>query len=771
MFGSDFTQAAMLRLSRAANLPFDMDMIYRLFYTVISMSCMAVAMLPLILVLRFLFRRLPRKFCVALWVVFFLRAVCPIGMSSPVCLVGAWNRQFHRLLRSIGLEMRPDGGLLSSWRMVYLRDVEVTVPYMICSVIGVLGAIVLLCYRLVWWWKLRPQMETAENLFDNVYQAAGAVQPLRAGILRRRIYLPAGLSAEEMKNVLLHQQAHCDRGDDLLELFSYLVCCLHWWNPFLWAAYYLAAADREMACDESAVRRLGWRGTGVDSHNILNGYIQDNFHREDEGTAARPLYFPVVFSELAASTRTEHLLYLERASVWKEAVAAFLVSVCLIGGFGLSALHTAWNGGAWSAEEQAGGGVFSENVQRGVTNEVITGCDTETANGTPVRLELIMTQGTFQSGQGYRGQCILRMRDEKEDSLGSLLLSKVFLRQDVQQFDENTLLAVEDYNEDGVMEVTIGQQAQVKISELDIPSAASGSSLGASRSSSAGALSSSGLDDREVTVQEYYLINIEDKALTVVSEPVYVSDVTEIQAGSMSLSSLEGLGGVIQTTAVGRTRYYVWDEKEKMYSPQALSDEDLQARMYRRNKGISDGEEFTHTLKNEKGKTVIQVDGVADETGGQSIQEILLNPRGVERASDTRKFKNVNGYFRDLQWAQTDGESERFAVLSYNGKVGGSFVLYDMKSKKACYRQEDGNRILQEIFDRYNGKEITFDQKDAVVYRLMDITGEDTLKVTFAATAEEGVTVQGTFLYKLSTREMSGLQFTRNLDQQEEEQE
>lgn len=708
-----------------------------------------------------------------------------MGMSSPVCLSGSLNRQFHRILRSIGLQMIPDQGILSSWRTVFLSDINVTVPYMVCSVIASLGCAALLLYRLLWQRRLRRQTASAEHLFDQVYQVEKLAQPLRRGIFRRRIYLPGGLSVREMKNILAHQQAHSERRDNLLEGCFYVVCCLHWWNPILWAAYYLAAVDWEMACDEKAVRGLGWRGGDSESQGILNGYIQDNFHRTEEGNRS---YFPMVLSEVAVSARTQHLLYLERAAVWREAVAAFVTSVLLMGSFGLSALHTAWNGGSWSAGAETGEeALFHESEKRGVTNEVITACDTELPDGTPIRLELVMTQGTYESGKGYQGQCILRMRDEKEESPASLLLSAVFTEQRVQLFDENVELAVEDYNEDGVMEVTLGQQVQVRSSDLEAASAASGDSVGGGVSADSDsaknempAASSSGTagggntaaapfrktGERDVTVQEYYVINIEDKALRVISDPVYVSDVTSFQAGSMSLSAMEGLGGVIQTTADKRTLYYVWDEEKKRYLPRAMTEAELQARRYRQG-GVSKGEEFTHTLKNGKDKIVMQVEAVADDTGGQVIQEVSLNPRGVERASDTKRWKNVDGYFRELQWAQTDGEEDRFAVLSYNGESGGSFVLYDMESRKACYRQEDGNRVLQEIFDKYNGKDITFDEGDAVVYRLMEISGEDTLKVTFAADTQEGVTVQGTFLYKLSTKELSGLQFSQNLKKED----
>ena len=96
-----------------------MDILYQLFYTVFSMSCMALVLLPVVLLFRFVFRGHSGKITMALWGILFLRAVCPLGMSSPVCLYDPWNRQFHTLLRSLGLEISPDQGLLTGWRYMY----------------------------------------------------------------------------------------------------------------------------------------------------------------------------------------------------------------------------------------------------------------------------------------------------------------------------------------------------------------------------------------------------------------------------------------------------------------------------------------------------------------------------------------------------------------------------------------------------------------------------------------------------------------------------
>jgi hypothetical protein len=122
----------------------------------------------------------------------------------------------------------------------------------------------------------------------------------------------------------------------------------------------------------------------------------------------------------------------------------------------------------------------------------------------------------------------------------------------------------------------------------------------------------------------------------------------------------------------------------------------------------------------------------------------------------------VEGYYCDLQWAQSDEESDRYGVLTYNGAKGRTFVLFDVEETKICYRQEDGNSGLQKLFNKYGEDEITFADDGAVVYSLMEISGEDTLKINFAASAENEITVRGSYLYSMSTEKATSLQYTRS---------
>jgi beta-lactamase regulating signal transducer with metallopeptidase domain len=81
--------------------------------------------------------------------------------------------------------------------------------------------------------------------------------PVAAGLLRRRIFLPADFVQRygpvERRLALLHEGAHHDRGDILANLVALAVLALHWWNPLAHYAYRLFRADQELACDATVL--------------------------------------------------------------------------------------------------------------------------------------------------------------------------------------------------------------------------------------------------------------------------------------------------------------------------------------------------------------------------------------------------------------------------------------------------------------------------------------------------------------------------------------
>jgi bla regulator protein BlaR1 len=91
-------------------------------------------------------------------------------------------------------------------------------------------------------------------------ETAAVITPTLAGISSPRILLPQGiaerLSESELRHVLLHELAHVKRRDVAVNWLVNALLAVHWFNPVLWLAFRQMRADREIACDELALRAM-----------------------------------------------------------------------------------------------------------------------------------------------------------------------------------------------------------------------------------------------------------------------------------------------------------------------------------------------------------------------------------------------------------------------------------------------------------------------------------------------------------------------------------
>jgi beta-lactamase regulating signal transducer with metallopeptidase domain len=91
------------------------------------------------------------------------------------------------------------------------------------------------------------------------WQGAAGSGPALVGLLRPRLCLPSDFeqrfSASEQDLVLAHEQVHLARHDNRWNTLGALLCVLHWFNPFAWAALRRMRADQELACDAAVLRR------------------------------------------------------------------------------------------------------------------------------------------------------------------------------------------------------------------------------------------------------------------------------------------------------------------------------------------------------------------------------------------------------------------------------------------------------------------------------------------------------------------------------------
>lgn len=94
-----------------------------------------------------------------------------------------------------------------------------------------------------------------------IWIADGVGQPFVWGLLRGSIYVPPGFfavgSPQHRRNVLAHELSHVLRFDPAVNTLQVIIQGLFWFHPLVWWANRRIRQEREKACDEVAVARLG----------------------------------------------------------------------------------------------------------------------------------------------------------------------------------------------------------------------------------------------------------------------------------------------------------------------------------------------------------------------------------------------------------------------------------------------------------------------------------------------------------------------------------
>jgi beta-lactamase regulating signal transducer with metallopeptidase domain len=105
--------------------------------------------------------------------------------------------------------------------------------------------------------------------------------PMTAGLLRSTVLLPSHLldtlSPAQIHHVLAHELAHIERGDLRFAFLQRLLLSIYWWNPLMHIACKELRAEREMACDDRAVKKTGcsknYATSLIDSAEALFGDV------------------------------------------------------------------------------------------------------------------------------------------------------------------------------------------------------------------------------------------------------------------------------------------------------------------------------------------------------------------------------------------------------------------------------------------------------------------------------------------------------------------
>jgi beta-lactamase regulating signal transducer with metallopeptidase domain len=219
-----------------------------------------------VILIRLLLKKAPQIISYALWSVVAFRLIIPYSFESMFSLMPR-NTNAVPIPHDIIYQQNPqiNSGIEVVDSLVSQSLPAPTIgasanPLQIYAEIGayiwVLGVIAFLIYSLISIFILKRQLKSAELIEKNIFEARNLKTPFVLGLIRPRIYLPVGLNIEERSYILLHEQTHIHRKDNIIKTAAFLILSIHWFNPLVWVAFMLMSTDMELSCDEQVLKRL-----------------------------------------------------------------------------------------------------------------------------------------------------------------------------------------------------------------------------------------------------------------------------------------------------------------------------------------------------------------------------------------------------------------------------------------------------------------------------------------------------------------------------------
>ena len=139
-----------------------------------------------------------------------------------------------------------------------------------------------------------------------VKTADGIESPFLWGFFVPVIYLPKSMDENERKYIIAHENYHRKRKDNLVKPLFFMIAAIHWFNPFVWAAYFLFVRDMEISCDEAVIAAADQDIRKEYASSILKYAARQNGYTLS----------PITFGEPSLKCRIQNVLhYRERNTV------------------------------------------------------------------------------------------------------------------------------------------------------------------------------------------------------------------------------------------------------------------------------------------------------------------------------------------------------------------------------------------------------------------------------------------------------------------------
>lgn len=297
-----------------------MSQLEQVYSLLLSSSCIAAAMIIVLILIRKLFHIKPRVMDL-LWLIVIIKLMIPIAPQSPFSLyqwlpqanLTQWSGQVLHHTTAVEAGEHESTTLISgsdgsnkaeisetNQMNVNVYDLENTSQQQaidtttsdesehtglqwltVATIVWLSGFILIIGYYLLCAKLFRHKVRDARLLHNEdvlaivqeykrklgikmnikVYESDNIGSPCVYGLLVPKIYVPSNIqyvaTTEQITHIMAHELMHIKRRDLWVNALWLLSISLHWYNPLVWLAAQKSRADREIACDAGVLESLG----------------------------------------------------------------------------------------------------------------------------------------------------------------------------------------------------------------------------------------------------------------------------------------------------------------------------------------------------------------------------------------------------------------------------------------------------------------------------------------------------------------------------------
>ena len=202
--------------------------------------------------------------------------------------------------------------------------------FRVLSLVWLAGMLGFLGYHAYSYLRMRHRIRRSDNsvrqVEPGICEISGGHLSFVMGLIHPVIYLSSGLDPESRKVVLCHERVHLQRRDYLWKPLALVICCVHWFNPLVWLAFYLMNMDCEMSCDEKVVKLLGEESKKIYSYTLLEEASGGEWKRYRGGSICALLSF----GEDHVKNRIRHVLDYRKPPFWMLVGAAAVIMILVV---------------------------------------------------------------------------------------------------------------------------------------------------------------------------------------------------------------------------------------------------------------------------------------------------------------------------------------------------------------------------------------------------------------------------------------------------------